>query len=229
MILKFPTGLYSSVIPQSPSDSGNITYLISGSSPPTSPLNFTHIPAGVESVKRAASVSKRSSFGLLSRTNLSSVGSVTISNKKKFEVGDDLEFTDAKQASVAPIQKTNNIVHNTNYLDFEAMGLTADEIADIQNSALVEFNKLLTEVNSIRVSRENSDRNAAETQKEINEVTKAINATKHLNNQSIIDKLNIKLVSLNDKLNAFVQESVDYTSQYESATSKMTELKQLIR
>lgn len=229
MIIRYPTALYKKVIPQSPEDRGNITYTISSTDPPQSVVNFTHIPVGVEFLKRSNPIFDRSRFGLLLRTNISSTNVNITSDKNKFDIGDDLEFTTVNPVRLTTIQKTNDVVHNTNYLDYAAMGLTDAEIAEIQASAETEFNRISEELNAIRTYRLNSDNNASEVQKEINEVTKTLKALGHLNNPGIVAKLNLKLTELNNKLNSYIAESQDYSDQYDKLSVKFREISQLIK
>lgn len=183
MIIRFPTGLYRTVLP-SETGSGNVTYTIS-QAPPSTPVRAIRLPTA-ERLRKLPEPTfdieeRRAGFGELiytiSKANRADPGS----NTKQFEVGDALEFDDDPTVNVPVLTAAPQeveIQHNTNLLDLSQTGLTEEEI----NTVILEserrhreleklFAQQQSELQSLKVS-------INENQKQINETNKAIRATR---------------------------------------------------
>ena len=96
MIIRFPTALYDSVLPQAPEYGGNVTYTVSMEDPPRIFQTTIRLPPAVERREKTDKIidddTRRIHLGerifTVSRTNKS----ITGSGKKQFEVGQVLTF-----------------------------------------------------------------------------------------------------------------------------------------
>jgi len=69
MIISYPTALYLSVIPQTASNSGNVTYTISMTSPPYGSLVEVQLPAAIAQRQRSAIDTTKPDGQLTKRTD----------------------------------------------------------------------------------------------------------------------------------------------------------------
>ena len=203
MIVRYPTGLYSTVLPKLPSDRGNVTYLISTTTPPRSNLLFPKVPIGLVEKKRPDKnviiVDRRNTFGDLVFSVSKSNRTETGNNVRQFEIGQILEFASTPQSSVDPMLVSNKteIRHDTNMLDYNQMGLTSDDEDEIAQLALATQIELTNKLNILRQSRIDAEQIINVNQKVINDTTKTINAltvtgSVGLSVGLLIDKLNKK-------------------------------------
>lgn len=219
MIIKFPTGLYKNNLPSEPTDTNNITYYISSNEPEFESIQYSVLPESKISNKSSkihSSKTRRASTGELIFT-LNNTFKTFGSNKKLFNIGEFLEFTDEQTSVDAVIVENVEIQHNNNSIDWNSMGLSEDEINEINdasNTTKLELEKKLTSVNKevsiIKAS-------IGENQKQLNEVNRTINAVfiiKSSINESIYTKLISKrdaitsdIDNLNDSLKVKVEES----------------------
>ena len=194
MIITAPTGLYKSVIPQSPDQSGDVTFTISTTDPPRRELLFNKIPPGVERRLRQPFIHsdevRRSVIGDLLNTVSKSDKSLAGLGNKQFEVGDILEFeeeiTEDELQPTLVVDKTE-IRHDTNLLDLPLLGLDESEQAQVTRSAEVEFDKLGNELNNLKQSRRNTESQLLDVQKQINETRKAISALEIIDDPDIVE------------------------------------------
>ena len=105
MIIKFPTGLYKSVLPIN-GKSGNITYTISSMSPPRPFINAVKLPT-IEELKVTpdkvfTDEERREQLGELVFTVVNSNRSLPGSNTKTFEIGEILAFE-----NLVPVEEIN--------------------------------------------------------------------------------------------------------------------------
>ena len=196
MIIRYPTGLYRSQIPQEPSDSGNVTFTISNEEPTTSGENFIIFPVAETLRKRPDKIydneQRRARLGELVYSI--TYGGVPASGRstKLFEVGQILEFTDETPdiVNVDAVPNRLEIQHNTNLLDLKALGLTEEEAAALMvdsAAAEAEIESQLTE------TQDQIAENKAiiiELQKTINEANKALDALIVLGgNEDVVERI----------------------------------------
>lgn len=187
MIIKFPTGLYKSILPQGV-ESGNITYTISNNDPPRTFVRLVQLPVAEELQPAPDKIfddeERRAQFGELIYTIATSSRSDPGSNTKLFEIGQVLEFEEnppEEEIQTLRAPEGIDIRHDTNMLDLEAAGLTQEEIdlliSDSQ-AKLAEFEK---EYLNIQTDIKNLKTQITENQKKINETTKTIRAVREIN------------------------------------------------
>lgn len=182
MIINYPTGLYSSVLPQKPQDSQNITYLISTTSPPRTSLLFPKIPVGVTLRERPprqlTTVERRQTVGDLVYTISKASRQSPGNNAKQYEVGEILDFDYSEYRTVEPmlVSDKTEIQHNLNIYDYEELGLTESEVALMSDESLRTFDALVVSLNELRVLRSSAEVEINTNQKIINEIDKNIAA-----------------------------------------------------
>lgn len=205
MIVAFPTGLYSTVLPASPSDNTPVTWTISNSPPPNSLLSFTKLPKSQKVSNKLSKIysdsERKVKAGKLVLSSSSSYTSDLISNKKLYEPGQILEFTDIldEYDLNIPISPDNIITsHDVNNIDLLSLGLSDADLTTIYNESYVQKLEIERSIMTYKISIEETKGNIVETQKSINESDKAIAATTALFGVSsdIVKKLSENKVKL---------------------------------
>lgn len=187
MIIRYPTGLYKSILPKD-GEVGNVTYTISNNDPPRQFVRLVQLPV-FEELQTAPDrlfddLERREQLGELIYTIATSSRSDPGSNVKLFEVGQVLEFEEEP-----PIETVNttyapsniDLQHNTNLLDLEGAGLTEEEARVLTVSSQTKIASLEREYLTIQTSIQNLKTNITENQKKINETNKTIRAVREIN------------------------------------------------
>jgi hypothetical protein len=204
MIIKFPTGFYETVIPQNPQDGGNVTFVISNTEPPRANLTFPKIPLGIVDRKK-----QPKTIGLLDRRDTVDDLVFTISqssrteegnNNRQFETGQVLEFSDSPIKLIDPmlVGNTTQTQHDVNRLNYDALGVDAEEQQLIADSSLVVYRDLSDQLNTVRQRRRDSESLVTSNQKVINDTDRALKGLVIIQNSSPttdsdVDDLIIKL------------------------------------
>lgn len=106
MIIKYPTGLYKTVLPKYPEDSQSVVYTISNSTPPRSSLNFAAVPFGIESRVRVRDLTpdliRRSNLGQLVFVTKDERSGTIQTGNQLFYVGQVIEFGDVDAGTLVP-------------------------------------------------------------------------------------------------------------------------------
>ena len=235
MIVNYPTALYSSVLPQSASDVGDVTFTISMGFPPKGPLTEVQLPAAVEDRQRTP-VDPTPPTGQRIYTNTLSNASIIGSAKKQFEVGQILEFTVAPVSTVQPMLVSNllEIQHNTNILDLTDLGVSQQDIDAINASANSQFTLLNTQLSTIRQARIDTETAITENQKNQNETNKAISALQQLvptdpSLQGVLDSLIAKLAELQSQMNALIVAANEQANNAFEVESQIMAVVQMVR
>lgn len=235
MIITYPTALYVSVIPQSASDDGNVTYTISMTSPPRGPLTEIQLPAAIEFRQRKP-INTQKPDGKRVYTDTLSSASTIGSAKKQFEVGQVLEFGISEESTLQPMLVSNvlEVRHDTNILDLSSLGVSQADITAINSSADNQFNILNAELNIIRQGRIDTETAISENQKNQNETKKAISALEQLvlsdpSLQPVLDSLKEKLVVFVAQMNALVAVANEQASAASGLESKILAVAQMVR
>lgn len=182
MIVQFPTGLYDTVLPANPEDRGNVTYTISNDPPPRTNLLFPKVTRGITDRKRAPRTitifNRRQTQGDLIFSVSSASRSKEGNNARIYEIGQIIEFDDAPIQTIDPmfVSPKSETRHDTNKFDYEALGLTEDEITTINQKSLIIQEALTEKLNAARENRSNAEIEVVNQQKIINDVTRNINA-----------------------------------------------------
>jgi hypothetical protein len=187
MIIKFPTGLYESILPGE-GDSGNVTYTISTQAPPRPEVRIIQLPVAEQLRPLPEGYytedQRRAALGELVFTIVKSSRSLAGSNAKQFEIGETLVFDDeidqAEVLQVVRVPETVEIRHNTNLLDLGSIGLTDEEIAALTQESEARKRVLEKELSDTRMEIENLKVQITEAQKKINESIKAISAVREI-------------------------------------------------
>ncbi len=180
MIINYPTGLYSNVLPASPSDAGNVTFTISNNPPPRADLAFVKVPIGVVSRKKSKSTvsefERRKTVGELIFTVSKASRSDEGNNVRQYELGQVYDFVETSGKTVDPmlVSLSTEIRHDTNIIDYGALGLTKDEQSALESVTFAAQNDLMSRLNEIRQQRANADEAINTNQKIINDTNKAI-------------------------------------------------------
>jgi len=236
MIINFPTGLYSSVLPQKPQDSQNITYLISTTSPPRTSLLFPKIPVGVTLRERPprqlTTVERRQTVGDLVYTVSKASRQQPGNNAKQYEVGEILDFDYYGIRTVEPmlVSDKTEIQHNLNLYDYEELGLTESEVALMSDESLRTFDALAVSLNELRVLRSSTEVDINTNQKIINEIDKNIAALEVIVDASdatesdvlqLIEKLQARKITAQAALQTAVTNADLYAAQADDQLAKL--------
>lgn len=244
MIIVAPTGLYKSILPKN-SESGNITYTVSSQDPPRTNVTVLQLPV-VEEFKPAPDEifdedTRRSVFGeqilTLSQGSRSNPGS----NSKTFEVGEILNFEDNP-----PIEEINTlrapddieIRHDTNLLDLEGIGLSEEEIFDLELLSQQKLRSLQQLYSDKRTDISDLDAEIGENQKKINETNKTIKAVRELFDipdsvlefdNDIFTKLNASLIELEEDRDQLIADRNASGTELEDLQKSIVRVSELVR
>jgi hypothetical protein len=235
MIIRFPTGLYKTQIPQSPSDEGNVTYTISTEDPASSAENFIIFPIAEQLKTRSSRVytdeQRRARLGDLVYSISSGGSTVEGRNTKLFEVGQILEFTDESTTSgLDSVQKTLEIQHNTNLLDLEGLGLTEDEMEQLGKNSSALQKQLERQLSELK--NQITDNNAAikDLQKTINEANKALSALAVLGgNEDLVAKVTTTRDEAQIDQNLLIDETTLLNTLASQTRDKLYAISELVR
>lgn len=190
MIIRYPTGLYVNVLPQTPDAGGNVTFTISNSPPPRTNLIFPKIPPGVVDRQRTSRnpdiLRRREVIGDLVFTVSQSRRNIEGSNDKVFETGQVLEFSDRTLKSLDPmlVGRKTVIQHDIVRINYEPLDISYEDQEFINNSSLVVHKNLSDQLNIVRQQRKNAEQLVVSNQKIINDSNRTINALKIIQNQT---------------------------------------------
>jgi hypothetical protein len=181
MIINYPTGLYSTVLPKG-QDAGNVTYLISNTIPPRSDLLIPKVPIGIVEKKfkprNIVLTKRRETFGELIFSISKASRKEEGNNAKQFEIGRILEFNDESGKSVQPmyVAAATEMRHDTNILNYDQMGLSLEEQNAISELSLITQDALTERLNEYRRQRADAEQIINVNQKLINDLTKTIDS-----------------------------------------------------
>lgn len=227
MIINYPTGLYRSILPSSPSDAGSVTFTISNNEPPRTNLIFPKVPSisptpssniPIDIVKR------RDHLGALVFTTSSAVRDEIGNSNRTYEIGQVLEFENNETKSIDPMIVSNksHIRHDINNVDYESIGISTDDLKIINSASIQAQNDLTISLNNVKILRANSEVVIGTQQKVINDVNRAILAMDVMYAQSndndikiIIDKLKLKLSDATAVLDSAISDANQYAAEAE--------------
>lgn len=240
MIIKYPTGLYYSVLPHKPSDAGNITYVISNTEPPRSDLLFAKVPIGVVNKPRPVPTipiyDRRKAVGDLIFTISSATKNIEGNNARQYEIGQVFEFTETDAIAVDPmlVSPITEIRHDTNKIDYDALGLTAAEQDAMASATFSAQKDLMDRLNEIKNLRANAEEDINAQQKIINDTTRAIDgltitldtsaiASSMGSEGSVIEEVINKLKNKRSDAVATKNELISLANSYASQASSLTD------
>lgn len=240
MIVRFPTALYESAIPQAPGESGNVTYTISMEDPPRAAELVTRLPPAIELRKKSddklTDAERRANMGKLaysfSKSNQDAVGS----SKKQFESGQVLEFTTETPPALDPmkVRQETQVRHDTNILDLSGLGISDEDIQTITSSSPLQLKEFYADLNDYKQQRKAAEIAIAENQKQQNETKKAISAITELlptnpELQSVVNDLEIKLADLKDDMAEQIDNANVAAALAEQTVDQIRNLAQVVR
>lgn len=239
MIVRYPTALYESVLPQSPSDSGNVTYTISMEDPPRVFQTTIRLPPAVERREKPDKVldddTRRIHLGqrifTVSRTRKSVAGS----GKKQFEVGQVITFGADVESDVNPMLVGDlELRHDTNLLDLSGLGLTSADIAKVGSDAMKRLRELQAQLSQYTRQRGDAEVEINENQKTQNETRKAIAAIEQLavSNpafEELLNDLRAKLPVLQSEMEGYVKKANAAAAGADATRDKIYDLIQVVR
>jgi len=185
MIIVAPTALYATILPTGPTDSTSITWTISSNNPPRPTIVVSLLPYSVE-IKPLPSktfnpAKRQDGVGeFVFNVNYSNRSEVGIGNKT-FEYGEFLDFdltTTIEELITLGVPNVIDLQQNTNYLDVEELGLTDEELADLEVSTRTMMNDLILALNTQKADANKIAVEIMNTQKLLNETLKVLNAAK---------------------------------------------------
>jgi len=243
MIIKFPTGLYSTALPSKPEDAGNVTFLISNTTPPRSNLLFPKVPTGIvekrKPPKEVVLVNRRSTFGNLVFSISKSTRKEEGNNARQFEIGQVLDFNDTsgQVVDLMLVGTVTEIRHDTNVLDYEQMGLTPEEEQAIAELSLLTQDQLANRLNDLKQLRGDAEQVINVQQKLINDTTKTITSLTVTLEEgpttgtasteaSVVEQLLVKLKAKRDSAFVIRNQAVADANRYaEEATKVLDQLR----
>jgi len=224
MIVNSPTGLYKSVIPSVPSDSGNVTYIISMTNPPKISELYPRIPKGVTIRRKSlktATTTPRNSVGKLAFTTSKATATVIRNNIKQFEIGQVLEFGNVSIRAVDPmlVSGKTEFKHDVTIIDYDKLGINTVGQSVVDEASFIIHKKLSEKLNDLKELRANSEILINDNQKIINETNRTIGALKVIVDQSdeYDSEINELIAQLNSKsIEAVVNRdlAVDSANEY---------------
>ena len=168
------------MLPHVPSDAGNVTYTISNTVPPRSNLLFQKVPIGVVNKKKPSpavlTYDRRESVGDLIFTVSKSVRSNEGNNARQYEIGQIFDFDQTEVTAVDPmlVSDVTEMRHDTNRIDYDALGLTVAEQQALASATFVAQKDLMDQLNEVKRLRANAEESINMQQKVINDTNKAI-------------------------------------------------------
>lgn len=241
MIVRYPTGLYSSVLPRGPQQAGNVTFTISSTQPPRTSLLFPKLPPGVSGRRRTprvidVSLRRKDVDNLLFTVNSASRGA-TSSSVKQYEVGQILEFGDlAPTRTLEPNTAGchSEIRHDTGLLDYQRLGITPDQRALVEREGDEVYRRLEAELAAARQLYSDLQVAIGENQKLLTETGKALDALRAMGSSDptiagMISDLADKRQALNSGRGGLVNRANDAARLAAGLLQQLRDLSQVIR
>lgn len=201
MIINYPTGFYSNVLPIDLAQRGNITFTVSGGKPPRASLLFPQIPTGLFYKKKSM---VNTIDYLTEPIYFVSVGnSNTINdNRLQYEVGQHIEVGEPVlfAGDVSEIDHIYSSVHNLNLFDYTEMGLNNNEIDSINSNSKQIYLSLNNQFNDYKALLVTQDIETNKHQKTINEIVKTLSAVETMINNLTSGSARDELIKTKDSL-----------------------------
>lgn len=239
IIIRYPTGLYEDAgqLPAKPSDSTSVTFTISGEDPLRPMETVLQLPIAeqlrLRGPKSYTKKERRVELGELVFSLTSSRETTPGSNRKLFETGEILNFTDSdliEDLSALRVPSQIDIQHNTNMLDLEDIGLSEEEIQSVNDLSALKKEELDAQISAKRSEILNYRTQISEIQKKINETKKVISAISELDDtQSIVNKLAQNLVGLETERSDLISSTNTANSELEVLYQSLINVVELVR
>lgn len=191
MIIKYPTGLYRDALPINPEDVGNVTFTISNTTPPRSTLVFPKLPSRTANIFPSrtppSQAEVRRQCGTLVFTVSAAGRTQAGNNSRQFEIGQVIPFGPNATTAVVPmlVAKVTETRHDTNVLDYDAMGMVAEDQALIAAQSFRAHQALSGQLNDLKQKRADAEIMVTTQQKVINETNRTIAAMEVVQSQAV--------------------------------------------
>lgn len=182
MIFNAPSGLYTPILPVSPSDPGNITFTISNNNPPRSGTTFIRLPPS-EELKPVpdrvyTKLEKRQFYSDLIYNITTSGPSDSDSGSSQFEIGEVLDFTEDDAQEADPYQLESILLQqNTKVPDFEVAGISQEDYNAIVRASEAKIEELTLFIRQVSTSLKNNGSLISKNQASINQSTALLENT----------------------------------------------------
>jgi len=224
------------VLPKVPSDVGNVTFTISNSDPPRTNLVYPKISPGVIARRIDREIptvaQRRTFFGELiytvSKAQRSDIGNTS----RQYELGQVTDFGEQPVQAVDPmlVNSTTEVQHNTNIIDYTALGLSSEEQTAIDTASTDLYVKLETQLNELKQLRANTEQQVNSFQKLINDTNRALDALQVIASNSDADMSGAiaKLEARREDLFRQRAETIALSNEYaDQANALLESLRQL--
>lgn len=240
MIVKYPTGLYTTILPKEPADGGNVTYTVSMEKPPRSNSLFTKIsPIPRRRTPISGSVeTRRPILGQLLFTESDTARRQMASAIKQYEVGQLIGFDDPINVEVGSNTIPNKVVvrHDTNVLDLASAGLSAEIARRAASDVITIHKRLQDEANVLKEKAVSYEIKINELQKSINESAKALKSLQTLTQyvpgvtyEKSIVELTERIENLYKEQEMAVQDRSNVIASLSSKNDEIRKLAELLR
>ena len=233
-ILRYPTGVYASLLPNKPSDLASVLYIISYLEPPRSKQQT----GKVNNLKKYNNVSVplntiRFGAGQMVCQVLID-GDALIGGSNQLVMGQVLEFDNQISTTIEPVTQVIETTHNDYVGDLAKYGIVnnsavIDAVIDAQRSAMADI-----ETKRNRKLQVASELSVIETEKsEINRAISSIQAAISTGGSSVLqgalDHLNTSIVSRNSRATVLLAESVVLDQQISALEDSIKAASYLVR
>jgi chromosome segregation ATPase len=240
MIISAPTGLYLPILPKSPSESGNISYVISNNDPPRSSTTFIQFP-GFERIFRESDLvydkeEKRVFAGELIYDITKPSESIKGSGVAQFEIGQVLEFSEESVSTDSSEVDTYNLDRlelrqDLKAIDYESVGLSKSDYEELVSASLKRLNEITDEIGSVGASLKSNNSLILKNQADIN------NANSLLNNIEAIlgathasaDKVRQTLEDLESTKSELLSERQSLQLELASLRDELNKVREVVR
>lgn len=173
MIITAPTGLYKPLLPKSPQDSGNITFVISNNPPPRSKEIFLQLPSS-ELIRKEPDPEfnkeqKRVFAGTLIYDISTSSTTIKGSGSRQFEIGELLDFEEQEIEDVDIYNlESIKLRQDLKVIDYSLIGLSQEEINELTSTSLKKQNEITSRISDISSKLKNNSSLISNNQSDIN-------------------------------------------------------------
>lgn len=213
MIINFPTGLYSTILPSNESDAGNVTFVISNDTPPRTNLLYPKIPKALvgkqKDPRNRQLLLRRPTMGDLLFTVTKASRTEIGNSEKAYETGQILEFNTEPIKTVEPmlVADKTEIAHNISRINYDGLDIADPDVKVIESNSLLVYERLKIKLNTIIENRKKNEEVIITNQKIVNDANRTISALTVVNNieynpdiSDIILKTEIKKIEANNKI-----------------------------
>jgi hypothetical protein len=241
MIINYPTGLYTAILPRGPSDAGNVTFTISSEQPPRTSLLFPKLPAGVSGRQRnpraISQLTRRADMAALVFTVNQVSRVVTGTAIRQYEVGQLLDFGDSSEPRTLdpnPAGSGSEIRHDTGLLDYARLGFTDAQQLVVETEAQTIFRRQQQELADYRQLYSDLQVQIQENQKLLSETVKALNALTAMGSTDptiaeMITELTARRGTLNGERGGLVNQANEVARSAAAAQQQLLDLAQVVR